>query len=99
MKVGDRWWVSGYSAEYHPLLKGVTSDKLVILEMGLKAMAAVAPSLAVRVRSGELKTAEEARSALKSELQQYVMQHGNEFKEYESFVRQHPELFGTPKKP
>jgi len=91
VKYNQRWWISGYTLEYHPLLKDIKRDQLVLSEAGLKAMAAVAPAMATRVRAGEFRTADEARKAVQVACQEYAMQHPDQFREYAEYVRAHPE--------
>ena len=97
VKIGNRWWFSGYTYEHHPAYKAAKPEQLTLVEMGTRAMAAVAPSIAARVRTGELRTAEDTRKALTDESQAYVLQHPQEFQQYQAFVREHPELFSGHK--
>jgi hypothetical protein len=65
IKIGDHWWVSGYTLEY-----ATDTDKREFNEEFMDAALEwensmdFLPALAARIRSGEFTTAEEARQAL-----------------------------------
>ena len=65
VRVGDRWWVSGYTFEYDPDLRSVMKEStdLSKYERELQAAGTIAQSLASRIRTGEFKSADDARKA------------------------------------
>ena len=62
VKVGDRWWVSGFTFEYDPQVSKYKQD-FSVLERLTDAFAAAAPAVTEGIRSGKIATAAEARSA------------------------------------
>jgi hypothetical protein len=65
VKVGDRWWVSGYSIEHdrdkevQESLKQIDQLDRISTELG-----AAAPKIAAQIRDGTIKSAKDARQAL-----------------------------------
>ncbi len=62
VKVGERWWISGYTLEHDPEVAPMSS--LPEKFGGVLPNAAVAPSVTARIRNGEFATAAEADGAL-----------------------------------
>ena len=60
--IGDRWWMSGYTLEYDPLLKGLR-ENLEGNERVMRNLAAVAPGITRRLGNGEFDAADEVRAA------------------------------------
>lgn len=67
VKYNQRWWISGYTMEHHPNVKNVTDDDLRFMTIVFRGMAAVAPSLIQRIKSGEFRTVDDARRAIISQ--------------------------------
>jgi hypothetical protein len=61
VKIGDRWWISGYTLEYKPDDDG-TFDSLEMLIPYLARRAVPATAIAQRVRNGEFGSAAAARA-------------------------------------
>lgn len=64
VKYNSRWWISGYTIEQSPKLKDITDDDITFMRIVFGGMAAVAPTFVERIKSGEFKSASEARRAL-----------------------------------
>ncbi len=62
VKVGERWWISGYTLEHAPEFASFSS--LPEKWGGVLPNAVVAPSVTARIRNGEFATAAEADAAL-----------------------------------
>ncbi len=63
VRIGDRWWISGYTLEYDPHLEGLR-EELKGFEILWQNMAAVAPAITERLRNGEFNAAAEVRAAI-----------------------------------
>ncbi len=62
VRVGDRWWVSGYGFEYRPEFTSTFAD-LDKGEQFLKRVGSVAAGITQRVRAGEFTSVDEVRKA------------------------------------
>jgi len=73
VKIGNRWWISCYTFEYTMS----DSDKADEMELAAinQATAAAGRDVEPRIRAGEFATAEEARTAYRLALMQYVIEH------------------------
>ena len=63
VQIDNRWWISGYSLEYHPLIAG-NLDSLDIFEQNMATLAAIAPEVAADVRRGMFASVAELRMAM-----------------------------------
>ncbi len=65
VKIGDRWWVSGYTIEHDPSTN-MNARLKEIDQLGrlVDAMAAAEPAVADQIRAGVIKSADAARAAL-----------------------------------
>jgi hypothetical protein len=63
VRIGDRWWVSGYTWEYIEELRSLSPDVLADLADGSRRLRDLHTAFAARIRAGEFATAEEAREA------------------------------------
>ena len=63
VRIGDRWWVSGYTWEYIEELRTINPDTLADMDDGSRRLRDLHTTFAARIRAGEFATAEEAREA------------------------------------
>lgn len=62
VQIGDRWWISGYTVEYVPEWKEMIAD-MDKFEKAMAAMGDAANATIVKIKSGSVKTAQQARKA------------------------------------
>jgi hypothetical protein len=76
VRVGDRWWVSGYTFEYDPDIQRTMKEStdLSKYEQELQTIGTVAQSLIARIRASEFKTADEARKAYIDSIVSHTLQ-------------------------
>ena len=74
VKVGSRWWVSGFTFEYDPD-EDATEEMIAELRLAFKAFASVAPGLRQQIAEGEFATIDELQTALDDALMLYARQH------------------------
>jgi hypothetical protein len=78
VKIGERWWVSGFTIEYNPGYdaQGQDYDILIIITDGLLK---IMPDVQQRLKAGEFRTMTEYLTATQTSFMGYVMQHPEEF--------------------
>lgn len=63
VKIGDRWWVSGYTLEYEPEVRQYL-DKIDVMERVAPAIAAAASNVRMYVQSRQIRSAADARKSV-----------------------------------
>jgi hypothetical protein len=58
VQVGDRWWISGYTLENHPMYNN--NENLPNVERNFRVLASVGPQIISRTNRGEFRSADEA---------------------------------------
>jgi hypothetical protein len=78
VKIGNRWWISGYTFEYAP--NAITDiQQLAAIEEMTTVAANVSSELISRVQAGEFADLEECRAAYGIAIVGYMMQHPDRF--------------------
>lgn len=67
VQIGNRWWISGYTFEHDPDTKK-TIENLDAFERIVATIAAAAPTVLNKIESGEITSAEQARTAFAAEI-------------------------------
>jgi hypothetical protein len=64
IKVGDRWWISGYTLDDDPDFENRDTKAFAETERFFGHIGPHEPAIAERIRQGELSTVNEAKTAL-----------------------------------
>ncbi len=75
VRIGEQWWISGYTMEYDPL-RPKSDESLAFWETVVDFYAAVAPNLTRRVRAGEFDSVTDFRNALGAAVRDLRQQRG-----------------------
>ena len=67
VRVGERWWVSGYTIEYDPEVQRVAGD-IDRFQQTIEHMSAVAAPMTKRVRAGEFDAIQQVRAVFGAEM-------------------------------
>lgn len=79
VKIGDRWWISGYTLEYDPLEK-TDPQSMAKSEAYVELYAAVSPGLLRRLHGGEFETIQQFRAALGAAMREHMQQDPDKFR-------------------
>ncbi|MEE8154686.1 MAG: hypothetical protein V3T53_06960 [Phycisphaerales bacterium] len=71
VKIGERWWVSGYTLEYDPLQE-TDPQSMAKSEAYGGLYAAVSPGLVQRLQGGEFATIQQFRAALRAAMRDHM---------------------------
>jgi hypothetical protein len=87
VKIGERWWISGFTLEYDPEFRAkVKPEQLPALEEMLRGVSSVIQGLAQRMNAGEFAAAIDLRKAFGVALMEYATLHPREVKEFGSYT-------------
>ncbi len=73
VKIGDRWWISGYTLEYDPL-ENTDPQAMAKSEAYVGLYAAISPGLLQRLQGGEFETIQQFRAAVSAAIREHVRQ-------------------------
>ena len=71
VKIGDRWWISGYTLEYDPLEK-TDPQSMAKSEVYVGLYAAISPGLLQRLQGGEFETIQQFRAARTDAMREHM---------------------------
>ena len=71
VKIGDRWWISGYTLEYDPL-EETDPQSMAKSEAYVGLYAAISPGLLQRLQGGEFETIQQFRTALSAAMREHM---------------------------
>ncbi len=92
VRYNGRWWVSGYTVEQHPNIKGLNEDERTFIMITMRAMGSVAPGLTARVKAGEFSSVAAARTALRMAAAAEIQRNPADAQRIREIVQRSPKL-------